>query len=305
MATFTRSPQATHDLLVQVIQECYPDLEELMSESERIPLTFDLLDVFADLDSTGEPVGPAIKSGGYPVAAQISLVSKADRALGRADVLIKIDADGWKDLSDERRAGLLDHELYHLQPRKDKEEAWKKDDLGRQMFAMRSHDVQVGWFIEVAKRRGENSPEVRQAKIIADKWGQILFFFGETAPLPLTSEKPQSRRQRAIGGAQVDAATEELAAGKEAGANGSNGHAAEAPAGRRWLLWEQLDGAQQEAATELLGERLNTRFEFCVDGPEGLEQRPTGETPAEDPEAAAASKAAKGKTPRRTSKKAK
>lgn len=174
MATFQRSPQETADQVAKVIREHYPELQDLAET--RGGLRFDLLDVFADLDANGEPVGHPLTSKGRIVSADIRAVSKADRALGRGDVLIRFDADNWKNLDTEEREALIDHELCHLIVLKD-EGVPKMDDLGRPRFKLREHDYDFGWFVEVAKRRGLKSPEVKQARRIWVENGQILFNF--------------------------------------------------------------------------------------------------------------------------------
>lgn len=233
MATFSRAPKETYGRLRAVVRECYPDLEELMARRAK-PLVIDILDIRADLDAKGDPVGPAIKHGGYAVAADIRIQPKALRALGLGAVLLRIDADKWPDLKDEEKDALLDHELYHLVPRRESDEPeapWKNDDLGYPMFAgMRMHDVEVGWFVEVAKRRGFASVEVQQAKKISDKWGQFLFNFATTENLPglkisVGAPEPKGKPEPQSGDDQVE----------------------------RWALWEQLTEEQREEAEAMAG----------------------------------------------------
>jgi hypothetical protein len=279
MATFTRSPQSRLDQVLSVIAECYPDLHDLCdAEKHRFPVTFDLLDVFADQDANGEPKGPAIKHHGRAVHADIRAVSKADRALGRGDVLIRFDGDHWEDMSEADQLALIDHELRHLNPLRTKDEAWKKDDLGRQLFAMHDHDVEVGWFIDVAQRRGEASIEVQQAKRIADKWGQFLFTFGETQPLAL---KPGRRTRGGRG---------DVAQGEPMAEEPNDGQV------REWRLWEALTGDEQEFVTDRMGEAFDRGAEFRVVLGSVCDQRPiTDAAPANEQEAPAPKKSRAGK----------
>lgn len=56
----------------------------------------------------------------------------------------------------------------------------KRDDLGRPVLKIRLHDQQHGWFDEIARRHGDASIEVQQAKAFADSSGQT--YFGWAAP---------------------------------------------------------------------------------------------------------------------------
>lgn len=137
-----------------------------------------------DLENSGAKIdyiyarateGHAVTHGGYPALAVIKIISLKDRAAGRGDAEITIDADAYEGMSGERRDGLLDHELYHLIVRRDDDGFVKMDDLDRPMFKMRKHDWQMGWFTEIAQRHGLNSVEVSQAQILWANDGQAYF----------------------------------------------------------------------------------------------------------------------------------
>lgn len=81
------------------------------------------------------------------------------------------------------RAALIDHEIYHLMPAKDKNQRFKCDDQGRPILKLRKHDHQFGWFDEIARRHGENSGEVRQARDLVAKFGQVYFDFMKAGKL--------------------------------------------------------------------------------------------------------------------------
>lgn len=61
-----------------------------------------------------------------------------------------------------------------------KDRAEGKPDLGRPVLKIRLHDQQHGWFDEIARRHGDASIEVQQAKAFADSSGQT--YFGWAAP---------------------------------------------------------------------------------------------------------------------------
>lgn len=216
MATFTRADKEIEELVNKVISEHYPELDSLLKH-DRFPLTFDLLMVWADEDANGEPKGPALKHHGWPADAVIKAVDKASRALGRADVEIRFDANRWEEMNEEQREALVDHELYHLSVRQE-DGIPKRDDMGRVLFKMRQHDYEFGWFVEIAKRRGLASAEVYQAKRIMAENGQWLFSFAEQPGLGLRVVPPPTAMTRAETVQEREEREErELAAGGGAG----------------------------------------------------------------------------------------
>src|SRR5690606_5222802 len=113
---------------------------------------------------------------GYPAAAMVKINSYRDRVEGKADATIFIDADEWEGLDDPRREALIDHELQHLEVKRDPDTgAPLSDDAGRPKLKIRKHDHQYGWFDVIAERHGDASYEVRQAKAFADRHGQTYF----------------------------------------------------------------------------------------------------------------------------------
>lgn len=123
----------------------------------------------------GEKLTDAVKLNGYPCQAIARVIPYKQRAAGREDAEIVIDADNWEELSDAERDALIDHELTHFDVKRDDEGHPKSDDCGRPKLAMRQHDHQMGFFDVIAKRHGDASYEVKQAKVFADKCGQTYF----------------------------------------------------------------------------------------------------------------------------------
>ena len=142
---------------------------------ETASVTITYLFARAPKNEQGEPMGPAVKVGGYPCAAKIKLVPLVQRADGRADVEVIIDADQWDDMTDPQREALLAHELYHLELCKDEEDNILGDDIGRPRLKLKKHDHQFGWFNAIAERYADESGEVRQAKAFVDECGQSWF----------------------------------------------------------------------------------------------------------------------------------
>lgn len=130
-------------------------------------VTVDIL--FAKLKAEeAKPGASAVRLHGYPCAAVVKVNSYKLRVQGHSDAEIVIDGDMWNDWSYEQRVALMDHELEHLELKMDKDENPTQDDLGRQKLKVKHHDHEFGWFDSIARRHGENSPEVRQYEAFRD-----------------------------------------------------------------------------------------------------------------------------------------
>lgn len=150
---------------------CQKVIDEWHPDTKAAGVTIDILLVTS---TTGHALAP----GGWPAAACIRIVSLKDRTKGVADVEIQIDGDTWGDRSEAEQEGLLDHELYHLIPTKEDEgEGYKLDEAKRPKITMRPHTIQVGWFQEIAERRGEASPEIVQAKKLMKQYRDVFWPF--------------------------------------------------------------------------------------------------------------------------------
>lgn len=184
MPKFTVAPDEVAQVLAAVIGQYYPELEELTNPEDGLPaLRFDLCFAYAETNANGDPKSAALTLHGSPCAAIIKRIGLKDRAMGRADVEIAIDALEWAEMTLKEQTALLDHELYHLEPKKEDDGTYKRDDLGRPLFGMRHHDFQVGWFAAVAARHKSASIEQKQARAVFDEFGQAFFpFVKDPAP---------------------------------------------------------------------------------------------------------------------------
>lgn len=133
-------------------------------------------------NESGESPTPAIKVHGYPCLAKIKINSYPERVQGKPDATIFIDKGGWEKMAPGEKDALIDHELQHLQSvrEKDKPLIWKRDNIGHPILKIRKHDHQFGWFNVIAERHGDNSVEIKQAKMFANQHGQL--YFGWAAP---------------------------------------------------------------------------------------------------------------------------
>lgn len=133
----------------------------------------DLIMVFPELNEAGDPTGPALKLHGVACAGIAKIIGPKDRAMGRGDCEIQIDADFWKQASPEEREALLDHELMHFSLKRDKYGTALMDDYRRPLLKMRQHDYDHGFFTEIARRHGDNSLEVQHMNKLVNQAGRI------------------------------------------------------------------------------------------------------------------------------------
>ena len=123
--------------------------------------------------------GAAVKLHGYPCAAVIKKNSLKDRAEGKTDATITIDEAGWDGLSEEERSALIDHELYHLEVKRDKHNKYDLDDLGRPKLNIRLHDAQIGIFKTIIERHGMDALDAQIAEKFIGEYGQLLLWAKE------------------------------------------------------------------------------------------------------------------------------
>lgn len=152
-------------------------IEKYHSALKKHGVKIDYLFALSKLDDNGDPVGPAIKANGYPALGMARIIPLKDRVGGRTDVEVILDGQRWETLADDMKAALLDHELSHFQVKLDENGDHEEDDCGRPKISMRLHDVQVGWFADVAARHGAASVEVHDAQNIVNDFRESIFSF--------------------------------------------------------------------------------------------------------------------------------
>lgn len=162
--SYSPCPKAVHDIVKELLKKFYPALL-------KHKVTVDLL--FACSDSEA----PAVSLAGYPCQAVVRVVNVKDRSKGLADVEIVIDERNYDKLTEDQRFALLDHELYHVTLKFDAGKIIKRDSADRPCLGMRKHDRQIGWFDEIARRHGDNSAEIIQARALIAEGGQTYFAF--------------------------------------------------------------------------------------------------------------------------------
>lgn len=164
---------ATYKLLKTVMDTYHPELVE-------VNVSIGIVMVTAARNEAGEPTGPAITKGGNPVAAQIrkTIAKQRLHMVEKRDALIEIDADQWAVMEDDHRLALLDHELTHIEIRRDENLAPVITDDLRPALKLKPDDFALTGFFEVIKRHRRAALEYQSVKsVVFDQRGQGLFDF--------------------------------------------------------------------------------------------------------------------------------
>ncbi len=170
-------------------QKCDPSVKLMANEilhqyETHKPLinarvTIDFVFAYGERDDVGNLKTNAIMHHGHAAGGLCRKISLKDRAKGMADAEILLDGDNWKEMTEPEQKALLDHELHHIAVKID-ERGVLLDDLKRPILQLRKHDVEIGWFKEIAARHGDAAPERLQARQIMLDYGQ--YFWPDIAP---------------------------------------------------------------------------------------------------------------------------
>ena len=151
--TYGPADEATLRLLMQRVEDWAPHLG-------HAEVKIDLLMAFGPRGKGGELSGPALKQHGYPASALVRVRPLRERSEGLGDVQIILDGDHWDGWGEARRAGVLDHELQHIELiTESDDETPKADDVGRPRLKLRRHDWMIGGFNAVVTRHKHGAPE--------------------------------------------------------------------------------------------------------------------------------------------------
>lgn len=171
MSTYRQAPDDVISCCHQILKRTYPELH-------KADVTIELLFAHAPRNEQDEPQGPALKLHGWPAAATVKVNSLKDRVAGCKDVRILIDGDRWPDWEEARKKAILDHELYHLELRKDEEGAILLDDAFRPKLRLKPHDFEVKGFDAIIDRHGHAALEAEAAIDLQRRLTQRAFSWG-------------------------------------------------------------------------------------------------------------------------------
>jgi hypothetical protein len=158
-------------------------------------VTVGVLMAFGPRNSDGQQTGPAIKDRGYPCLGRIKINSHQQRVEGLADATLTVDGDQWDGLEEAKQLAILDHEILHLEVKRDEEGNFKLDDSNRPKLKIKLHDLVVGGFATIVHRHGRNAVEYEQVAAIhtmnrvLGQHGQMMFPFmnGEAGTKTVTT----------------------------------------------------------------------------------------------------------------------
>jgi hypothetical protein len=166
----------------------------------------DLLVAKAKEDKNGDATGPALRLHGYQANAIVRITSYKDRVLGRGDAEIVVDGDMWHLWSRDQQMALLDHEMEHIEVivKDVMNDAGmlttelQRDDASRPKLRLKKHDFQVGWFDSVARRHGEASFEVSQARELLEDQEVRQIYFPWHEPSAETRKRDKAAKKPSV-----------------------------------------------------------------------------------------------------------
>ncbi|MEK3718939.1 putative metallopeptidase [Paenibacillus sp. FSL R7-0333] len=100
------------------------------------------------------------KSKGKPVFGKFKVLGDDLRSTWKKDVILYLNADMWGILSEPQRRYVLDHALYGLDVKVDKDGETKLADDDRPLLKTVSPDIEA--FVEVIKRHGTTTQDVKR-----------------------------------------------------------------------------------------------------------------------------------------------
>lgn len=171
MPTFQRCDERVNAMADELLCE-FATHQPLLDAKVKIDFVF----AFPDYDEdSGEPINDALRKNGCKALGICRKLALKDRALGRGDAEISLDGEWWRQSDNSERRALLDHELHHLDVKRNKDGTAQRDDLGRPILKLRPHDHEFGWFEVIAARHGVASQERIQARRIMEQSGQFYW----------------------------------------------------------------------------------------------------------------------------------
>lgn len=169
---YSKAPSGVEERVAHLIKIMFPDLKDA-------GVRVDLLSV-ADDDPEVEH---ALKVRGIPAYGCCKAVDIKGRTMGRGDAEITIDEAKYITLPDATKDALLAHELNHIELQIGKKGKVKLDCMRRPKIKMRAHDIEIGWFMNIAEKFGSASIEVKQSTQMYLQHKQTLFEFAMHADL--------------------------------------------------------------------------------------------------------------------------
>jgi hypothetical protein len=161
------------DSVIRMMESVKVDYHPYLIANE---VRVDVIMAFGKKSKEGEILTPAVMAGGYPAYAKIRVTRLDERLKRPFDAIITLDGDQWYMLEEPTQKAILDHELTHLELVLDENGRVKHDDQSRPVLRLRKHDVQFGFFNEVARRHLGKSIECQTFLAVAgvEVYGNLL-----------------------------------------------------------------------------------------------------------------------------------
>jgi hypothetical protein len=169
MSTYNPPDKSVLDLVDAVLNK-YEEHNQLVTAGVKI----DVLMAYGKESKSGEK-GDAIKHHGVKALGLMKRNGLKERVLGHGDALMLLDGDWFATASDAERKAVIDHELLHLDLKRDETFAVEADDADRPKLVLRPHDYELGEFILIAKRHGMASVECKMMAKIKEEAGQFFW----------------------------------------------------------------------------------------------------------------------------------
>jgi hypothetical protein len=189
---YDHADETVHEMAREILERHHPELRLPDKSFVRLCIL-----IAADPDKPDES---AVKCHGYPAQAVVSVIPYKQRVDKRADAEIIIDQRNWENLTEPQQRAVLDHEITHLEFVIE-DNIVKTDDQGRPKLRLRLHDYTVEGFRTIARRYGDDAPEVIAARAFEKDYGQdVLGRPGEPAlPFHLNKETLEGPAKRFFG----------------------------------------------------------------------------------------------------------
>lgn len=171
--------------LKRLLKRHHEDLHKSRARIDAIFVTTD-----------GEDGAPVKEKGILCIASPV-IVPARYRGGMKADAVVLIDKDGFDELTDKQQDAWLDHALQHLQPSM-QEDVIATDGNDRPKLKLRAHDVTMGFFSDIAKRWGENSPEVIACRGLVDHSREVFLPGFDVLAKPLPGKRAKKAKPLAL-----------------------------------------------------------------------------------------------------------
>lgn len=135
--------------------------------------------------ANGDDGGPALTKDGHPVAWMAKITDVAARLAGVADVIARIDGEGWMEWSEARRKAVIDSVLHAITIREGFDEA------KRPKLRLKQHDIRITGFAEIIDRHGEAAIELVAIREVNERLSQLALPFMQEAQ---AEKKPKGKK---------------------------------------------------------------------------------------------------------------